>query len=872
MTGPITVDPTALNSAGASVGAESSAVTSAISTLTAALSGHESGFGHDAAAFVFSRSYTNAANALLHTAASAVNASRRTGQGIQMSAYNYGTANAHSTVGGGESPVSKPGDPGKFSAPAVPSVFGGAIAAPIGWGIVEAFVGGLWPDGDPAQMRATAAAWRTFGSSISGGSGAMTAAGTTLGGFQIPEAPQMQKAANDIGGGLTNINTQAQALAGQIDSFADTVENAQNAIRDLLHQLSFSGIVSTIGGMFEGHNPLDKIKQIAHDVDTVLNNMKREANAMDQAVSQGINDLDGLTNKLEAWANKEFVAVFGPEVGGMLAMDFTALADITEGGFKFVAQTAEGLEQLDPNRFLYDPEGAGKAWLGTAKALGEMALVGDPFTAPLALANPGIRNDVTNLGKSMIDFDDFKNGHPLRGLAFNAAQVGTMIIPGVGEAAPAADAAGGAARVGAAGAEAETRVGGTVARDTGAVASRGGAAAAGADEVATRSGNITKNLDQVGVPEAAPGPTAAGKAPVDPPVSAPKPEAAPVHKPEPAPSPAPAHEAPAPQTTEPHSNAPSSETHTAPSSSALHEPSATGPAEHAPAPSHGPSPAAHEPPVSTGADAAPRTSETPLSHAAPPSTGDAGATHSAPSPGAQPHESSPMGTHTPTSATGTEASEPTAATGHPAEPYSGSEASASTHGDHGATTGDHGTPERSTHDATHDGGAHDSHGGAPQPEERIGHDAFPGAHDYGDLTPQQFDAQFKDADGNLIYPDDTDPAKPYAVPGTVHDMTAADLQKLDGQVIDRIGHPGGAWLAPEGTPYGERALAPGSLGREFHTYTVHAEEGLPPGWRIEESRVAPWFGQPGGGIQYRIIAPPGERPNVAALILRGFLE
>lgn len=590
MTGPITVDLTALNSAGASVGAESNAVTSAISALTAALSGHESGFGHDAAAFVFARSYTNAANALLHSAASAVNASRRTGQGIQMSAYNYGTANAHSTVGGGESPVPKPGDPGKFSAPAVPSVFGGAIAAPIGWGIVEAFVGGVWPDGDPAQMRATAAAWRTFGASISGGSGAMTAAGTTLGGFQIPEAPQMQKAANDISGGLTDIDKQAQALASQIDSFASTVENAQNAIRDLLHQLSPSGILSTIGGMFEGHNPIDKIKQIAHDIDTVLNNMKREANAMDQVVSQGINDLDGLTNKLEAWANKEFVAVFGPEVGGALAANFTALVDLQEGGFKFVAQTAQGLEQLDPTRFLYDPEGAGKAWLGTAKTLGEAALVGDPLTAPFALANPGIRKDLTNLGSSMIDLEDFKNGHPLRGVAFNAAQVGTLIIPGVGEAAPAADAAGGAARVGAA----EARAGGTVARDAGAVASRGGAAAAGAEEVASRAGNITSNLDKVGVPEAAPGPTAAGKAPVEPPT--PKPEAAPAPKLESAP--APHAEPPAPHTaepTEPHSSAPGSETHTAPSSSTPHEPPA-GPPEHPPTPTtHEPAPVTHEP-------------------------------------------------------------------------------------------------------------------------------------------------------------------------------------------------------------------------------------------------------------------------------------
>ncbi|UCZ61917.1 glycohydrolase toxin TNT-related protein [Mycolicibacterium phocaicum] len=607
MTSPITVDPTALNSTGASVGAESNAVTSAISTLTAALSGHESGFGHDAAALVFSRSYNNAALALLHSAASAVNASRRTGQGIQMSAYNYGTANAHSTVGGGESPVPKPGDPGKYSAPAVPSVFGGAVAAPLGWTLVEAFVGGLWPDGDPAQMRATAAAWRTFGSSISGGSGAMTAAGTTLGGFQIPEAPQMQKAANDIGGGLTNIDTQAQALAGQIDSFATTVENAQNAIRDLLHQLSPSGILSTIGGMFEGHNPLDKIKQIAHDIDTVLNNMKREANAMDQAVSQGINDLDGLTTKLENWANKEFVEVFGPEVGGVLAMNFTALADLEEGGFKFVAQTAQGLDQLSPDRFLYDPEGAAEAWEGTAKTLGEMALVGNPLTASFALADPDIRKDLTNLGKSMFDVEDFKNGHPLRAVGFNAAQLGTLAIPGVGEAAPAADAAGGAARVGAA----EARAGGTVARDAGAVASRGGAAAAAADEVATRAGNITKSLDTVGVPEAAPGPTAAGKAPVEPPVAAPKPEAAPVPKVESAPSPAPTHEPPAPHTpppSEPHTPAPVEPGPVEHGNPSGHQPGApsesshpaVGPNENHPSPpepSHNPPPATPPPPV-----------------------------------------------------------------------------------------------------------------------------------------------------------------------------------------------------------------------------------------------------------------------------------
>lgn len=866
MTAPITVDPTALNSAGASVGAESNAVTSAISTLSAALSGHESGFGHDAAAFVFSRSYTNAANALLHSAASAVNASRRTGQGIQMSAYNYGIANAHSTVGGGESPVSKPGDPGKFSAPAVPSVYGGAIAAPIGWSIVEAFVGGVWPDGDPAQMRATAGAWRTFGSSISGGSGAMAAAGTTLGGFQIPEAPQMQKAANDIGGGLTGIDKQAQALAGQIDSFATTVENAQNAIRDLLHQLSPSGILSTIGGMFEGHNPLDKIKQIAHDIDTVLNNMKREANAMDQVVSQGINDLDGLTNKLEAWANKEFVAVFGPEVGGALSMNFTALVDPLEGGFKFVAQTAEGLEQLDPTRFLYDPEGAGKAWLGTAKTLGEAALVGDPFTAPLALATPGIRNDLTNLGKSMFDVEDFKNGHPLRGLAYNAAQAGSLIIPGVGEAAPAADAAGGAARVGAAGAEAETRVGGTVARDTGAVASRGGAAAAGAEEVASKAGNITKNLDKVGVPEAAPGPSAAGKAPVEPPPAAPKPEAVPTPKPEPAPH----AEPPAPHQVEP----------TGPS-----QPHTQAPIEHSagtPTEPHSAAPVHPEAPASPHAEPSP-------AQPAPPATHEP--THS-PSPGPEVHGEPNSSIHEPS---------------HPgvSEHGTGGPHSDGDHGGSGSHVNDGGHGAGGGHDPVHSGeqsgdgwhrlpdGPLDPHYGEPLEHHwPFDHDPVDPAH----VTPKVHDlirdpdAPFgRDPNGhpysaeeyaerfNKEGPDGQHwanfPGNDGAELGTKVEFNDLDqYQKHYGSLLDRIGDEGGKYLGVVGEDgpalWEERSMHVNSLSDPYNGYTLQE---LPKGWKIEVSEIGPGVGQPGGGLQVRILADDGEVVRVEDLIEYGIL-
>ncbi|ORB95592.1 hypothetical protein B4U45_14090 [Mycobacterium persicum] len=123
----------------------------------------------------------------------------------------------------------------------------------------------------------------------------------------------------------------------------------------------------------------------------------------------------------------------------------------------------------------------------------------------------------------------------------------------------------------------------------------------------------------------------------------------------------------------------------------------------------------------------------------------------------------------------------------------------------------------------------------------------------------------------MIYPDKDDPAKPYAIPGTAHDMTEAEIWALDGTKVDRIGYPGGEWLAPVGTPYEARSLPHTNLDKPYFAYTVNVKAGLPPGWKLEESLAAPWFGHPGGGPQYKIIAPPDDWPKVQDLIDRGFL-
>lgn len=590
---------------GTTVAEEGDAIAAAVGSLDSSLSGAGALFGHDAAGLVFGKGYMASGKALLDAAASAVNAGRRVGFGIQTSAANYGHANASSTVGGGSSAVPAPTAPAGFTAPGMPPPLGSGVAAPLGWSLVEAFVGDVWPDGNPGEMRAAAGAWRTFATTITGLAGRVEAAGPSLSAQQIPEAGQMTDALGKISGGLTKIAGEAQKLATSVDGFAGTVEATQDAVRNLLHQLSPSGVLETIGGIFTGHNPLDEIRKIAHEIKTVLDNMKREADASAQLFSQGINELDSATTSLEAWATKEFTSVLGQDVGGALAFEFNATVDGSEGVLKFVGGIAQGIGQLNPTRFLYDPSGATKTWEG----LGETAAV---LTNPALLVEK-IGSDprgAIDTAKGVFDWKDVEDGHPFRALGYNAAQVASFLIPGAGEADAAADGAGIAGRA----ASAEERAA------AGAV--REGVTGAATESVTTQASRVAKDLDGIKVPEssrpgAAPGESApTGRPPVDAP-AAPGPDApsgrAPV---ETAPPPAPA---PEPRATEPVS--PSSTEPTPP-----HGAEPVAPHGDAPAPPQG------DAPVAPHADAPPQAVEpAPLS----PSSGAAGF-HESPSPAANP--------------------------------------------------------------------------------------------------------------------------------------------------------------------------------------------------------------------------------------------
>ncbi|MEV4845220.1 TNT domain-containing protein [Micromonospora matsumotoense] len=83
---------------------------------------------------------------------------------------------------------------------------------------------------------------------------------------------------------------------------------------------------------------------------------------------------------------------------------------------------------------------------------------------------------------------------------------------------------------------------------------------------------------------------------------------------------------------------------------------------------------------------------------------------------------------------------------------------------------------------------------------------------------------------------------------------------LPGYRLDRFGFTGGAFLAPLGTPFGSRSLAPQSLNTpptppattpaaplaNYHTYCV-----LTP-FDVDSGPIAPWFAQPGMGTQFQL--------------------
>lgn len=146
-----------------------------------------------------------------------------------------------------------------------------------------------------------------------------------------------------------------------------------------------------------------------------------------------------------------------------------------------------------------------------------------------------------------------------------------------------------------------------------------------------------------------------------------------------------------------------------------------------------------------------------------------------------------------------------------------------------------------------------------------------GYHRTGYLPEQQFLDMFYDSGtASWRYP----PLNGYVI-GVNGQPIEFQLSLVPGQRIDRYGSEYGGFLAPLGLPYALRSIPPSSLDSNppqpcnYHIYLVTKP------FAVDAGPIAPWFAQPGGGLQYQLDGSlvPGSpaQLNVMWLVDNGYL-
>lgn len=808
-----------LAAAGKTVAEQGDALITALGTLESALAGSLMMAGTDGAGVIFAQGYEKGGQAVLSAVESAVNALRNVGYGVEVSAYNYAVSEAASHVGGSAPSVPVPTQPGKYAASSVPTPFGPPESEPPLWHVVAMFVDGSWPNGNPPTLRAAASAWRAFGSTMSVASGDANAAGG-LTGHDIPEMADITTALSTLTNGTHDLAGQCNSLASALDSFAGEVQSSQDAIRDLLHRLSLSGILDEIGKIFSGHNPMDDLKKIGHDISEILHTLSREMDAASSAFQVLIDGMDGLIRDFEKWDRKEFAHFFGDKVGSVLASQVNGFLDLEEGGPKSLLTTAGSIPAM-----LAHPVDTVKGIWELDKDLAEFVNPLGPMLDPEGQKKAG--EHLLDVAKGVVDYKDWTSDRPLVGLGTNIADVAQILVPGLGEAKAGVEAG----KMGEEGAQ--------IARAEGAV-ERGGLGAlaeGGGKQIADQAGKVGKDLDSLSV-KPAEVPKVSDPAPATRPV-----EAAP-------PTPKPPEGAAA-------GNSGAGKAPVDAGARPASEPAPAAPHESVPA-----HPSSVEPAAPNGA-------------AAPEAPANTGAPHGA---GDGPHESAPM--H-PSSA---EPTTPSSAAPHElpgphegpaphetAEGHSGSE--------HSEADGDHGAQGNADHGGGHsDLGNHDAP--APKPAPVEGHDyGFSPEHAFEHSADRQSEIARLHEGG--VPPSVTDGYEPMAGRTEAefkHDFTVTDEHgrvrwDWDGQApnngfagepsiadripegypLDRLGSNDGGFMADEGAPLSTRAMPPG-VANDYHTF-VGTGRPIPDGlnWQVQYGPAKDAFGQPGGANQWSVI-------------------
>jgi hypothetical protein len=147
-----------------------------------------------------------------------------------------------------------------------------------------------------------------------------------------------------------------------------------------------------------------------------------------------------------------------------------------------------------------------------------------------------------------------------------------------------------------------------------------------------------------------------------------------------------------------------------------------------------------------------------------------------------------------------------------------------------------------------------------------------GYHRTGYLTTTQFlDDYYSAATGGYIYPPES---------GFALDLNGKPIkftmQLVPGLQIDRYGSEAGGFLAPDGTPYTQRALPPINLDNTASASCNYHDYRVLKALNVTAGPIAPWFAQSGGGLQFQLDSsqvPGAPTPlTVIWLVQHGYLQ
>ncbi|MCV7252051.1 PE domain-containing protein [Mycobacterium hackensackense] len=417
--GRIDVDPDVLIDAGKRVESLGSQLGMLCDSLSSALGGGISS-GADTAGLSFALDYGRQAQDFADTLAKAANAYKAVGRMLQATGYNYKNADAGSTIGGHGAPGAvgpQPSDTVAGDMPAGPN--GVMVPPPTMWYLVEPLLLTLpglglfgaamtWPSGNAAMMNVLAAQWRNFATGFAIFQSELNGLKPAVAAQDIPEGAKIGEAFDSIGEAMACLTTTASDLAQHITSFAREVQQTQDAIRRLLDRLSLSGLWDTVTDFFSGDG-MKVLREVAHDVGTVLSNFQRQVEGIVGLLNELKNLISDAADAFEKWVRPVLVAQFGDGVGNALADAVTLYTDFEVGIANGLINTVSGVVSMA------NPE----MWEGLAKTA--WAVANDPSKAPGVLAE---------MGKQFIALDQWTGDHPARGAGEAAFNIGSLFVPG----------------------------------------------------------------------------------------------------------------------------------------------------------------------------------------------------------------------------------------------------------------------------------------------------------------------------------------------------------------------------------------------------------------------------------------------------------